>query len=225
MGRHTRHERPDDEPVPGASASQEPYYAAPVDPSYQAFSGPTDDRVFVSSYERPRSGPPPAPEGYRFDPLPGDYPGDHPGAPDPAYAPEDPLDGPLDRPQAGAAPEPDGGRGLTKFIAKLPLPLLSAPAAATPAPTAWSSPSRSPRSGPAASRPPPPSPTRVGRPSRSGPSPSRSPTRRSPRSAVPPSCGPGPSPSSGAAARSLPATPSASCSPRRAPPPSRPPAC
>ncbi|MFE9100509.1 cellulose binding domain-containing protein [Actinomadura geliboluensis] len=124
MGRHTRHERPDEEPVPGASASQEPYYAAPVDPSYQAFSGPTDDRVFVSSYERPRSGPPPAPEGYRFDPLPGDYPGDHPGAPDPAYAPEDPLDGPLDRPQAGAAPEPDGGRGLTKFIAKLPLPLL-----------------------------------------------------------------------------------------------------
>ncbi|SNS38667.1 Cellulose binding domain-containing protein [Actinomadura meyerae] len=139
MGRHSRHERPGDEGAPGNPPSREPYYAAPADPSYDpsydasydpsydAFSGPTDDRVYVSSYERPRSGPPPA-EGYRFDPLPGDYPGDYPGAPapdlDPAYAPEDPLDGPLDRPRAEASGEPDGGRGFTKFIAKLPLPLL-----------------------------------------------------------------------------------------------------
>ncbi len=119
MGRHTRNEPPDDEPVPGASRG--PYYGAPADPSYDIFSGPTDDRVFVSSYERPRSGPPPAAErqhgppggGYRFDPLPGDYPGDYPGAP--ASAPESPRDRPKPR------PEPSDGRSWTKFISMLPL--------------------------------------------------------------------------------------------------------
>jgi hypothetical protein len=120
MGRHTRNGPPDDEPVPGASRG--PYYGAPADPSYDIFSGPTDDRVFVSSYERPRSGPPPAAErqhgppggGYRFDPLPGDYPGDCPGAP----APESPRA----RPKTRTAPA--DGRSWTKFISMLPLPLL-----------------------------------------------------------------------------------------------------
>ncbi|GAA1822986.1 cellulose binding domain-containing protein [Actinomadura chokoriensis] len=131
MGRHTRHEPPDDEPAPGAPASRGPYYGAPFDPSfdpsYEAFSGPTDDRVFVSSYERPRPGPPPAaerqhgpPGGYRFDPLPGDYPGDYPGAP--ASAPDEPPE-PPDGPRAALA-EPARGRGFTRFVSMLPLPLL-----------------------------------------------------------------------------------------------------
>lgn len=145
MGRHTRNEQPDGEPAPGAPASRGPYYGAPsdpsydgpsydgpgydgpgYDPSYEAFSGPTDDRVFVSSYERPRPGtPPPAaerqhgpPGGYRFDPLPGDYPGDYPGAP----ASDVPLE-PPDRPRAPLS-DPPRGRGLTKFVSMLPLPLL-----------------------------------------------------------------------------------------------------
>lgn len=126
MGRHTRHEQPDDEPVPGAPASQGPYFGAPADPSYDAFSGPTDDRVFVSSYERPRSGPPPAgrrhgpPEEFRFEPLPGDYPGDFPGAP----APEQPPERPRDRPPVPSRTEPPSGRSWTKFISMLPLPML-----------------------------------------------------------------------------------------------------
>ncbi|NKZ04824.1 cellulose binding domain-containing protein [Actinomadura latina] len=126
MGRHTRHEQPDDEPVSGAPASQGPYYGAPVDPSYDVFSGPTDDRVFVSSYERARPGPPPAadrqhgPPGYRLDPLPGDYPGDYPGAP--AGARERPPERPRDRPAPHA--ESPGGRGWPKFLSMLPLPLL-----------------------------------------------------------------------------------------------------
>ena len=129
MGRHTRHEHPDDEPLPGVPASQGPYYGAPAVPSYDAFSGPTDDRVFVSSYERPRPGPPPPaerqhgpPRGYRFDPLPGDYPGDYPGAPSAAPAPEKPPERPRDRPDPRT--EPSDGRGWTKFISMLPLPML-----------------------------------------------------------------------------------------------------
>ncbi|MFA1539509.1 cellulose binding domain-containing protein [Actinomadura monticuli] len=134
MGRHTRHEQPEDEPLPGAPASQGPYFGAPADPSYDAFSGPTDDRVFVSSYERPRSGPPPAvsrphgpPDGYRFDPLPGDYPGDYPGAPGtaPGFAPDPAAaETPPQRPPSQDRAEPSGGRGWTKFISLLPLPLL-----------------------------------------------------------------------------------------------------
>ncbi|CNE10097.1 Cellulose binding domain [Mycobacterium tuberculosis] len=130
MGRHTRHEPPDEESSPGPPASRGPYYGAPLsDPSYEAFSGPTDDRVFVSSYERPRPGPPPAaerqhgpPGAYRFDPLPGDYPGDYPGAPGSFPAPGEPPE-PPDRPNE-ARVEPSRGHGFTKFVSMLPLPLL-----------------------------------------------------------------------------------------------------
>ncbi|MFB4310880.1 cellulose binding domain-containing protein [Actinomadura sp. GTD37] len=130
MGRHTRHEQPDDEPLSGATASRGPYFGAPADPSYDAFSGPTDDRVFVSSYERPRPGPPPAPDGrhdppdeYRYAPLPGDYPGDYPGAPAAAPPPATAAETPPDRPQDEGARTP-GGRGMSKFFSMLPLPLL-----------------------------------------------------------------------------------------------------
>ncbi|WP_067793712.1 cellulose binding domain-containing protein [Actinomadura formosensis] len=129
MGRHTRHEQPDDEPLPGAPASQGSYYGAPADPSFEAFSGPTDDRVFVSSYERPRPGPPPAaerqhgpPGSSHFDPLPGDYPGDYPGAPAPA--PENPPERPRDRPETESHAESSGGSGWTRLVSVLPLPLL-----------------------------------------------------------------------------------------------------
>ncbi|WP_084265510.1 cellulose binding domain-containing protein [Actinomadura macra] len=51
MGRHTKLGQPDDEPVPDAQAPAGTFFAAPTGPSYEAFSGPTDDQVFVSSYE------------------------------------------------------------------------------------------------------------------------------------------------------------------------------
>ncbi|MFD0691222.1 cellulose binding domain-containing protein [Actinomadura fibrosa] len=57
MGRHTKHEQPDDEPAPDAHASPGQFFGAPPGPSYDAFSGPTDDQVFVSSYERPSAPP------------------------------------------------------------------------------------------------------------------------------------------------------------------------
>ncbi|WP_165964288.1 hypothetical protein, partial [Actinomadura sp. KC216] len=59
MGRHTRREEPDDEPVPDATASQGAYYGAPPGTSFDAFSGPTDDRVYVSPHDRISTGPPP----------------------------------------------------------------------------------------------------------------------------------------------------------------------
>ena len=123
MGRHTRNERPDEEPPPGAPASRGPYFGAPADPSYDAFSGPTDDRVFVSSYERPRPAPPG--DRYRFDPLPGDYPGDYPGAPTPPGFGADPdPEKPPERPKPRGRADPSGGRGWTRFVSVLPLPLL-----------------------------------------------------------------------------------------------------
>ncbi|MFA1549499.1 cellulose binding domain-containing protein [Actinomadura chokoriensis] len=139
MGRHTRHEQPDDEPVPGAPTSQGPYFGAPAAPSFDAFSGPTDDRVFVSSYERPRPGPPPTaghrqrpPEGYRFDPLPGGRPADRPGVPDPApgsapagaAAPGKPPERSRDRANEPTLDEPSGEGGWARLLSKLPLPLL-----------------------------------------------------------------------------------------------------
>ncbi|NDU76480.1 hypothetical protein GWI34_28210 [Actinomadura sp. DSM 109109] len=136
MGRHSRLEQPDGDPVPGAEAPRGPYYGAPVDPSYDAFSGPTDDRVFVSPHDRVRSGPPPVaerrhdppPDSHRFDPLPGDYPGDYPGAPAAAFpgqprgrAPGDPPD-PPDAEESGS--DGSAGHGWTKIVSVLPLPLL-----------------------------------------------------------------------------------------------------
>jgi hypothetical protein len=138
MGRHSRLEQPDDDPVPGAEASRGPYYGAPVDPSYDIFSGPTDDRVYVSPHDRVRSGPPPVAERqhdppsepYRFDPLPGDYPGDYPGAPTAAF-PELPRETPPS--EFGNTSDPldsedpsgsTGKHGWTKLVSVLPLPLL-----------------------------------------------------------------------------------------------------
>ncbi|GGT49323.1 cellulose binding domain-containing protein [Actinomadura citrea] len=140
MGRHSRLDQPDDDPVPGAEASRGPYFGAPVDPSYDAFSGPTDDQVYVSPHDRVRSGPPPAqadavaerehgPQGdpYRFAPLPGDYHGDYPGAPAAAF-PEQPRGPSADPGGTSGPPESetgDSGRsGWTKIVSVLPLPLL-----------------------------------------------------------------------------------------------------
>ncbi|TDD91372.1 hypothetical protein E1293_01910 [Actinomadura darangshiensis] len=143
MGRHSRAGQPGDEPVPGAEASQGPYSGAPADPSYEIFSGPTDDRVYVSPHDRVRSGPSPGAEprsdprgAQQFDPLPGDYPGDYPGAPS-ATLPEQPRGLPPDPPDPPAPPEqpgpgkdaapsgpPSQGRGWMKFVSVLPMPLL-----------------------------------------------------------------------------------------------------
>ncbi|MGH3244017.1 MAG: cellulose binding domain-containing protein [Spirillospora sp.] len=135
MGRHTRREQPDDEPVPDARASQGPFYGAPPGPPFDAFSGPTDDRVFVSPSERISTGPPPdvdrthgPPVHHRFEPLPGDYPGDYPGAPtlDPAAVPEpyepEPYEpsGPADPADSKAR----SGGGPFAFLSVLPVPLL-----------------------------------------------------------------------------------------------------
>jgi hypothetical protein len=128
MGRHSRFGQPDDEPVPGAEAHEGSYYGAPVDPTFETFSGPADDRVHVSPYDRVRSGPPPAaerldpPVPYQFKPLPGDYPGDYPGAP-PATFFEEPRE-PPDPPERGDPRAGPGKRSWTKFVSVLPLPLL-----------------------------------------------------------------------------------------------------
>ncbi|TDD31749.1 hypothetical protein E1287_25270 [Actinomadura sp. KC06] len=148
MGRHTRREEPDDEPVPDAAASQGAFYGAPPDTSFDAFSGPTDDRVYVSPHDRISTGPPPdvdrthgPPARPLFDPLPGDYPGDYPGAPSlhPATAPEDPFDPfgsyepsqPLSPPDMPDQRDPEAraeasgpGGGPFKFLSVLPVPLL-----------------------------------------------------------------------------------------------------
>ena len=111
MGRHTKRERPDDEPAPDDPAPAGSFLGAPPGPSFEAFSGPTDDQVFFSYEPYPPAsspgspaGPPPAaqrqhgpPDPRRFEPYPGDYPGDLPaamagrddrvpGAPAPGYA-------------------------------------------------------------------------------------------------------------------------------------------
>ncbi|WP_141577611.1 cellulose binding domain-containing protein [Actinomadura sp. WMMA1423] len=136
MGRHSRLEQPEDDPVPGADASRGSYYGAPVDPSYDIFSGPTDDRVYVSPHDRVRSGPPPVaerqhdppPEPYRFEPLPGDYPGDYPGSPTSSFPelPRERLLDPAEMPELESADPSDasGKRGWTKLVSVLPLPLL-----------------------------------------------------------------------------------------------------
>ncbi|MVZ99417.1 hypothetical protein F8568_003285 [Actinomadura sp. LD22] len=94
MGRHTKRERPDDEPAPDDPAPAGPFLGAPPGPSFEAFSGPTDDQVFFSYEPYPPAsspaapaGPPPVaqrqhgpPQAHRFEPYPGDYPGDLPAA-------------------------------------------------------------------------------------------------------------------------------------------------
>lgn len=81
MGRHSRFEQPDDEPTPGAGTPRGSYYGAPVDPTYDAFSGPTDDRVVVEPNDQARRGARPVadrrhdpPGPFRFEPLPGTIP-------------------------------------------------------------------------------------------------------------------------------------------------------
>lgn len=119
MGRHTKRERPDDEPAPDDPAPAGSFLGAPPGPSFEAFSGPTDDQVFFSYEPYPPAsspgspaGPPPAaqrqhgpPDPRRFEPYPGDYPGDLPaamagrddrvpGAPAPSRTPSGPMAGP-----------------------------------------------------------------------------------------------------------------------------------
>ncbi|MGP4027943.1 cellulose binding domain-containing protein [Actinomadura sp. 3N407] len=129
MGRHSRAERPDDDPVPGSGAPRGPFYGAPAGRPYDAFSGPTDDRVYVSPHDRISTGPPPDAERQNgppirrlFEPLPGDYPGDYPGAPSPypAAAPERPPDPPEPVPR----PSPPRRRGRFTFLSVLPVPLM-----------------------------------------------------------------------------------------------------
>ncbi|TYB43301.1 cellulose binding domain-containing protein [Actinomadura chibensis] len=125
MGRHTKLGQPDDEPAPDARASQGPYYGAPPAPPFDAYSGPADDRLYVSPHETTSTGPAPGPEysehpgypddppyDYRFEPLPGDYPdasGAHPADP------PDPWTDPSEKP---------GGRGRLKLLSVLPVPML-----------------------------------------------------------------------------------------------------
>lgn len=129
MGRHTKFEPPDDEPPPDAGTSQGPYLGAPPGPPFDAYAGPTDDRVYVSPHERISTGPPSdadrrhGPAGRsRFEPLPGDYPGDYPGAP--AAAPDQPQ--PPERPPdpPAALPETSAPRRWLKFFSVLPVPML-----------------------------------------------------------------------------------------------------
>ncbi|MEU6751067.1 cellulose binding domain-containing protein [Spirillospora sp. NPDC046719] len=140
MGRHTKRERPDDEPAPDDPAPAGSFLGAPPGPSYEAFSGPTDDQVFfsyephppASSPGSPAGPPPPAqrqhgpPDPRRFEPYPGDYPGDLPaamagrddrvpGAPAPSLPPSGPAAGPgadgiAQTPAAPAAASPRSTR-------------------------------------------------------------------------------------------------------------------
>ncbi|MDL4818819.1 cellulose binding domain-containing protein [Actinomadura opuntiae] len=136
MGRHTKREQSEDEPVPDDPAPTGPFYGAPPGPSFEAFSGPTDDQVFFSYEPFPAgtpAGPPPAaqrqhgpPEQLRFEPYPGDYPGGLPasvtGHDDRAYG-DGPFPGPADdrAPIPAAAPAPGHPDD--------PAPAASAPAA------------------------------------------------------------------------------------------------
>ncbi|TDC70631.1 hypothetical protein E1200_04560 [Actinomadura sp. GC306] len=125
MGRHSKAGPPEDDPLQGVRGSRSRPHGPSSGPPYEVFSGPTDDRVYVSPYDRISTGPPPGAERRNgppprrlFEPLPGDYPGDYPGGPaDPytAAAPERPPD-PLD-------PEP-GGRRWVGFLSMLPIPLM-----------------------------------------------------------------------------------------------------
>ncbi|MFG2245214.1 cellulose binding domain-containing protein [Spirillospora sp. NPDC048823] len=132
MGRHSRVEQPDDDPVPGTGASRGPFYGAPPGRPYDAFSGPTDDQVYVSPHDRISTGPPPdaerengPPPRRLFEPLPGDYPGDFPGAPGPypAAAERPPARLP-DLPDLRPRPAASGGRRWLKSLSVLPVPLM-----------------------------------------------------------------------------------------------------
>ncbi|MFC4050888.1 cellulose binding domain-containing protein [Actinomadura syzygii] len=117
MGRHTKLGQPDDEPAPDARTSQGSYYGAPPAPPFDAYSGPTDDRLYVSPHETTSTGPAPGypddpPYDYGFEPLPGDYQ----GGPPPDFG----------EPWA-ETPEPSekpGGRGRLKLLSVLPVPML-----------------------------------------------------------------------------------------------------
>lgn len=131
MGRHSRVERQDDDPVPGDGAPRGPFYGAPPGRPYDAFSGPTDDRVYVSPHERISTGPPPDAERQNgppirrlLEPLPGDYPGDYPGAPSPYPAAPAAPERPPDPPAPRTRPTPSGGRRWLRFLSVLPVPLM-----------------------------------------------------------------------------------------------------
>ncbi|MGI5322436.1 cellulose binding domain-containing protein [Actinomadura nitritigenes] len=154
MGRHTKRERPDDEPAPDDPAPAGSFLGAPPDPSYEAFSGPTDDQVFFSYEPYPPgspAGPPPAaqrqhgpPDPRRFEPYPGDYPGDLPaamagrddrvpGAPAPSRPPSGPATGPVADgiAHSPAAPPTDSAASarstrarVARLVSALPVPML-----------------------------------------------------------------------------------------------------
>ncbi|GAA2162835.1 cellulose binding domain-containing protein [Actinomadura napierensis] len=126
MGRHTKREQSADGPVPDDPAPAGSVYGAPSAPSFEAFSGPTDDQVFFSYEPFPPgspagtpAGPPPAaqrqhgpPEQHGFAPYPGDYPGGLPaslaGRDDRAYG-EDRFQGYADDPAPVPAAAPAFG--------------------------------------------------------------------------------------------------------------------
>ncbi|TDD68552.1 cellulose binding domain-containing protein [Actinomadura rubrisoli] len=105
MGRHTKFEQSDDEPVPDAQAPAGPFFGAPHGSSYEAFSSPTDDQVFVASYERE----PAYEQG---------IPGGH--QPDARIVPEPDAD----RPDPPSRPGTTTKKRVGKLFSLLPVPLL-----------------------------------------------------------------------------------------------------
>lgn len=117
MGRHTKLEQPDDEPWRAAQAPSGPLLGAPAGSSYEAFSGPTDDQVFVSSYE---GGPMPRPEDERqYGPPAGQL---FDSFPDARVA--SPAGSRADRKQRAPSSGQSPKNGATRLFARMPLPLL-----------------------------------------------------------------------------------------------------
>lgn len=128
MGRHRRTGPPDDG-APDARAFRSRSSGAPAGPPYDLYSGPTDDRVYVSHDDRITTGPAPGPERAKgppdrrlFEPLPGDYPGDYPGAPDLRF--DDAPDPLPDPPDLRTRADKPAGRRQLGFLSALPVPLM-----------------------------------------------------------------------------------------------------
>ncbi|WP_051712056.1 cellulose binding domain-containing protein [Spirillospora albida] len=137
MGRHTRLEPPDDDPLPDARRVPGRAFPGTPEPSYEAFSGPADDQVVLSPYD-PRASREPYEQGPSARTRPGSAPRDPSrpgsaprdpsrvasGAPDPSRVP--PPRDPSRVVPAPPAPAPPAGsaRRVARLVSALPVPLL-----------------------------------------------------------------------------------------------------
>lgn len=115
MGRHTRLEPPDDDPVPDAHRVPGRPFPGTPESSYEAFSGPTDDHVVLPPYERRRPGSAPRDPSRVAS-----------GAPDPFWDVPEPRDPSrvFSAPSAPAPTRAPAPRRVTRLFSAMPVPLL-----------------------------------------------------------------------------------------------------